>query len=83
MKQYKVGDVVMVPCTVTAVHPQGFPLGVYPNGKPRLPEGHEKMTPEELQPFETEQPAKVIAETPDSVEVDSFGHCHFSADAEI
>jgi len=83
MKKYSVGDVVMVPCKVTAVHAQGFPLGTYPNGKPRLPEGHEKMNPEELKPFETESPDIVIALTPDNVEVDSFGHCHFSSDAEI
>lgn len=70
MKTYAVGDTVLVPCKVVAVHPQGFPSGLDEFGRAK-------------NPTETETPATVIALTPDNVEVDSAGHVHFSAAAEI
>lgn len=81
MSKFEVGQSVTVVCKVIAVHPQGFPLGKYPNGRPRLPEGHEKMTPEEIAPFETEQPDVVILEVPDAYEAASHGQLHFKAPA--
>lgn len=81
---YSVGQIVLIPFKVTAVHPQGYKLGKMPNGRPRLPHGHEEMTPEELAPFEVEQPDTVVAALDvTGPTVDTTGALHFKSDLSL
>ena len=78
MKQYKVGDVIMVPVTVVEVHPQGFKYGLHANGGPNMPP-HERPTQDELTEARQELPDLLIASTPEGIEFDSHGRAHFKA----
>ena len=82
MKKYAVGDVVMVPVKILEVHEQGFKYGVHANGAPNMPP-HQNPTAEELAEAKKEQPATIIASTPDSVSFDSLGRAHFKSDAAL
>ena len=83
MKQYKVGDVIMVPATVVEVHPQGFKYGVHTNGGPNMPP-HAHPTADEIAEAKTEQPDIVLAAiSAAGVEVDAHGQVHFSAAADL
>ncbi len=58
-KKISVGDTVMVPVKVLAIHHQGFPHGVHPDGTPRLPTKDPKeppLTKAEFEHAHTEQP---------------------------
>ena len=71
MKEYAVGDVVLVPCKVVAVHPQGFPSGLDKFDRP-------------INPTEAENPDVVLAEiSAVGVEVDAHGQVHFSAASDL
>lgn len=83
MKKYAVGDVIMVPATVTEVHHQGFKYGVHANGGPNMPT-HANATAEEIAEAKSEMPDLVLAEISASgVEVDAHGQFHFSAAADL
>lgn len=70
MKKYAVGDVVMVPMTVVAVHEQGLPSGLDEFGRPKNP--NEKPNPD-----------TVIVAVPEGLAGDAHGQLHFSADADL
>lgn len=82
MKKYAVGDVVMVPVTIVAVHPQGYKYGLHANGGPNMPP-HSSPTAEEIAEAKTERADTIVAEISGPFEFDAHGHVHFSADADL
>lgn len=70
MKKYAVGDVVLVPMTVVAVHEQGLPSGIDEFGRPKNP--NEKAIPD-----------VVIASVPAGIEANAHGQVHFSAAVDL
>lgn len=83
MKKYEVGDTVVVPAKVVAVHSQGYKYGLHANGGPNMPP-HSHPTAEEIAEAKTEQPDIVLAEVfADGVDVDAHGQFHFSAAADL
>ncbi len=50
-----VGDTVLIPVKVLAVHHQGFPLGMHANGSPNVPT-HAGVTQAEIDAAKVERP---------------------------
>lgn len=82
MPKYEIDQVVMVPCKVVEVHPQGFPFGLDQAGRPSLPPATPgvKHTPEEIAASQVEQADRVLVALPAGVKADSFGRLHLDAD---